>query len=504
MTVNESGGATVSMNIKRRVQRLLWLLALLLSIPMPCERARADGATPSSGLVIGAMFPANGAKDVCVDTPLRLTFNSPPTTGKGSITVRDAANNSVVQTIDVSVQSAMEAIGGVPHFKYVPVIISGNDATAYLPDGALAYNRTYLVTVDGGAFKNDVGDAAGSGSDAQWQFTTKAAAPESGSAKLTVAADGTGDFCSVQGAVDAVPDGNTSRTTIFIRRGTYTGIVFFRGKNDLTFTGEDRTQSVIAYANNAIFNPASDGGYHRGVFLAANCNGLVINNLTLRNTTRRGGSQAEALILNGNTKSRAIVANVDLNSFQDTLQINGQAYVSGCYIEGDVDFMWGSGPCFFEKCHCYGTRSKGYFTQIRNPAANHGYVYHDCIFDGPEGIGGMYLSRIAPSTFPSSEVVLINCVLGKAVSPIGWLLNAPKKGTTVPTTASNLHFWEFNSHAPDGSPVDTSRRLEVSRQLKMPDDAALIGDYSKPAFVLGNDWDAASDPNLPPIAKAPK
>ncbi len=257
---------------------------------------------------------------------------------------------------------------------------------------------------------------------------------------------------------------------------------------------------MIAYANNARLNPSSERGYHRGVFFAAGCKNLVLSNLTIRDTTPRGGSQAEAIILNGDAKSRAIITDVDLYSFQDTLQINGQAYVSNCYIEGDVDFLWGKGPCFFEKCHCYGTRSKGYYAQVRNPEANHGFVFHHCTFDGPEGITGMFLNRIAPGIFGHSEMVLMDCELGSAVAPVGWLLNGATRGTTAPVAAPDVHFWEYNSHNAKGEPIDASQRLAVSRQLKSPADDELIGQYSKPSFVLGDDWDPVADPNFPAAA----
>ena len=84
------------------------------------------------------------------------------------------------------------------------------------------------------------------------------------------ARDGSGDFCTVQGAVDFVPENNTTPRTIFIRKGVYTEIVYVAKKHALSFVGEDRKQSVIGYANNAKFNPSSDNHtYHRGVFLAS-------------------------------------------------------------------------------------------------------------------------------------------------------------------------------------------------------------------------------------------
>jgi pectin methylesterase-like acyl-CoA thioesterase len=459
--------------------------------------AQATSATQIAGPAATTFFPSAGAAGVCPDTPLRLTFDAPVQAGQGKIKVLDASDNSVIQTLDVAVKAATQSIGGLGHFNYDPLIISGNNATIYLRNHSLAYNKTYYVTIDAGAFKTDTGPYPGIANAVAWRFTTRATPPAPGTTRLTVAADGSGDFCTVQGAIDFLPDGNTAPTTIFLCKGAYTELIYFSQKHSLTLTGEDRKQCVIEYANNAIFNPSSEKGYHRGVFLAAGCRDLVINNLTIRNTTPRGGSQAEALILNGDANSRAIVANVDLYSFQDTLQINGQAYVSKCYIEGDVDFMWGKGPCFFENCHCYATRSKAFYAQVRNPASHHGFVYHDCTFDGPPGVTGMVLNRIAPAAYPNCEVVLLDCVVGPAVSPVGWLLNAAKRGTTVPTTAPDLHFWEFNSHDAAGNAIDLSKRLGVSRELKLPQDAELIANYSKPSFVLGNNWEPQADPSFP-------
>jgi pectin methylesterase-like acyl-CoA thioesterase len=418
---------------------------------------------------------------------LVLTFLDVPTLGSGKIQVFNAANNSLVEAIDVSSPTATQTIGGLPHFKYYPIIITANQAAIHLQNHALAYNASYYVTIDAGAFKTGGSDWSGITNPTEWRFTTKSAAPAAGATKLTISADGSGDFCTVQGAIDFVPDGNKTPTTLLLRKGVYTELIYLADKHNLTFRGEDRQQSMIQYANNDKFNSANDQGtYHRGVFLAKGCDDLTLTNLTLRNTTPRGGSQAEAIILKGGPDSHAILSDVDLYSFQDTLQINGQAYIHNCHIEGDVDFMWGTGPCFFENCHCYGTRGKAYYTQIRNTAANHGYVYDHCTLDGPAGVTGMYLSRIDPGRFPYSEVVLMDCVLGKSVGPAAWLLNNTQIAPTV-------HFWEYNSHDTDGKPVDVSNRLPISRQLKQPDDAQTIANYGNPTWVLGGQW----TPNLP-------
>jgi pectin methylesterase-like acyl-CoA thioesterase len=462
-------------------------------------------------LNLKGLFPAAGAKNICPDTPLRITFADPPQLGtSGRIQVFDAADDRLVETIDIGTRTATKTIGGLEGFKYYPVIISGKEASIYLKNGALIYGRTYYVTIDKGVFQDGSTGYAGIDQPTAWRFATQAAAPESGTARLTVAADGSGDFCTVQGALDFIPEGNSSPTTIFLRKGTYTEIVFFTNKHGITLVGEDRKQSVIAYANNAAFNssggnpfagstpnPSAEerrGGsiYRRGVFLAHRTEDLVIANLTIRNTTPQGGSQAEAIILNGTVTARAILKDLDLYSYQDTLQVNGQAYISNCYIEGDVDFLWGTGPCFFESCVCRSLRSGAYYTQIRNPRTNHGYVFLRCVFDGIPGIMGNFLSRVQPARFPYSEVVLIDCVLGNAVGPVAWQFqDAPGVAATIPP---EVHFWEFNSHTADGKPIDVSFRFPASRQLARDADASTIAGYSDPVFVLGNDWNPRRAP----------
>ncbi len=454
---------------------------------------------------IPALFPASGATDVCPDTPLRLTFDAPPTLGPaGKIQIFDAATHAVVDTIDVSSPTATKTIGGMAGFNYYPVIITGNTAAVFPQPGVLAYGKSYEVTADASVFSGVTGlDQPG-----VWRFTTKPAAPATGATRLIVAADGTGDFCTVQGALDAVPAGNTAPVTIFIRRGTYPEIVAFSAKHAVTLRGEDRAQTIITYANNANFNGLGSP-YRRGLFLAFHTHDLTITNLTLRNTTRLGGSQAESIILDGTTSAHAILRDVDLFSRQDTLQINGQAYVSGCHIEGDVDFMWGTGPCFFVNCTAQALRSNAYYTQIRNPATNHGYVYVDCTFGGAAGVAGNFLSRIEPGRFPASEVVLLDCVLGPAVGAVAWRFDAAAPAGAggrggaaagapnpplTPPNPSGIHFWEFNSHTADGQPVDVSQRLAASRQLKPPDDAALIANYRDPSWVLGGDWKPLAAP----------
>jgi pectin methylesterase-like acyl-CoA thioesterase len=453
------------------------------------------------------LFPANGASAVCPDTPFRLTFPAAPARGSaGKIQIFDAADGSLLESIAASDGRQSKTIGGIPDFHYLPVLLDGNQAIITLQK-PLAYRHAYYVTVDPGFFQGDPGIT----DKAAWRFTTKDTPPAVAAGaprKLTVAADNSGDFATIQGALDFLPDGNTDPTTLFLKNGTYHEIVFLTNKHRITILGEDRKKTILAYPNNENFNkisgnpfggavpdPASadiskgDAVYHRGVFIGHRTNDLTLANLTIHNTTPQGGSQAEAIILNGTTTAHALLANVDLYSFQDTLQINGQAFLSNCYIEGDVDFMWGTGPCFFRDCTLTMTRSRAYYTQVRNQATNHGFVYYHCTFNGSEGVSGGLLSRIATAKYPASEVVLIDCTMTDAVGAVAWQVSGD---------ASKIHFWEYNSHTPEGRPVDTSKRLPASKQLKQPEDAEAIAHYSDPTWVLGGTW----TPTIPPEVAA--
>ncbi len=477
--------------------------------------AAANGTTLRAVSAV-PISPLPGTVAVCPDTPLRLRFPSPPQLGAaGKVSVYEQATGKLVAAVDVAEPIATQPIGGIPGFRYRPVAIAGNEVRIALPNQSLARNTTYAVAVDAGAFR--VGDQPSAAVPrAAWTFTTKATTPAPDAVLLTVADDGSGDFCTLQGALDFIPPGNRLPRTLLVRRGTYLEIVAFAEKHNLTIRGEARTGCVIAYANNARFNPSSnpyahgqspaDAGssapgapaaataatprrksvYHRGVFLAERAEGLTLTNFTVRNLTPPGGSQAEAIILDGTVHARAIVANVDLFSYQDTLQINGQAYVTGCNVTGDVDFLWGTGPCFFAGCTFRELRSGAYYSQVRNPATNHGFVFHACRFEGAPGVTGAYLARIEPDRFPHSEVVLLDCTVGDSVAPVGWQL----QGTSAVTSAhsAELHFWESGSRNFQGKPIASATRLATSRQLARPRDAELIDAYSHPSFVLGDEW----------------
>ena len=477
-------------------------------------------AVLSTSMAVTATTPAVGAASALPDTRLTLTFNTAPTPGTGgAIRIYDASNDTVVDTIDLvaagllkntlrtasalstlDLPVATKSIGGVANWNYYPLTVSGNTVTIHPRNGVLAYGRSYYVQIDPGAFLDATGlSFAGIADKTTWTFSTTATTPASAT-DLTVAADGSGDFCTVQAAIDSVPAANTTPTRILIKNGTYFEIVYFTAKHNLTIRGEDAALTRIVYPTNNNFN-GSGPAYHRGTFFANGVHDVVIANLTIQNSTPQGGTQAEALILSGTaTAGQNIVTRCALYSYQDTLQINGQAYVSDTRIEGDVDFLWGTGPCYFTNCTLKMLRaSGGYFAQIRNPATNHGYIFNNCRFIAVAGSTANFLNRIDPNSaqFPYCEVVLLDCRIGDetnnaflatAVGNSGsnyangwWLLNNAT-ASTQETLAANVRNWDHGTTDATGAALDYSGRVTFTTWT--PDSTALAN-YADPAWVLG-------------------
>lgn len=479
----------------------------------------------------GAMplrFPADGAVAVNPDTHLVLTFDETPVLGtSGQVRIYDAADDRLVDVLDIHIPAGptkpnklkvpytavpydyvsghftnantkpgtpsgtalptpdtyqLTIIGGFTDgFHFYPVIIHGNVATIYLHNNLLDYGKTYYVQIDPDVLTVRDGSFGGISGKTGWTFSTKKTRPAADSRRLVVSADGTGDFNTVQGAVDFVPDYSPQRMTIFIKNGDYEEIVYFRNKTNITFVGEDRDKVVVHYANNEVFNPHPSnvatnewpGTFpsRRAAFMVDHSSDINLANMTIK-TTAKG--QAEGLLLAG---ERIIVSDVTIEGSGDALQANGSVYLKNCRITGDGDNILGRGAVFFDHCELLSTG--GVYMWVRNTQANHGNVFVDCIFRTLNG-RQTEIARAPVNNgrgYPYAEAVLINCRL-EGISPVGW---GPVGGDT-----SNVHYWEYHStNLSDGTPVDVSGRSAVSRQLTMPEDAAIIADYSDPAYVLG-------------------
>lgn len=431
----------------------------------------SDGPLPPS---VTSLFPKPGASGVCLDASLTMTFASAPSIGsKGTISVYAKANpNTAVDKVDVAATSYSDSIGGQTRNLVRPVFIDGTSAVIYLHQHKLSANTAYFVTVSAGTFvdaqKNPIGTVS---EQTAWSFSTGAA--PAASTSMAVNRTGSGGFCSVQGAFDAIPNNDAGPRTITIAAGNYHELLYVSGKKQLTLRGADRAGTVIQYPNNDNLNAGTSA---RPLFYANGTTDLTIENLTLHNTTPQDGSQAEALRVQA---SRVTLRDVNLKSLQDTLLTGGSVYVVNSYLEGNVDFVWGTGPTYFDRCEIKTVGRAGAIVQARNGASSYGYVFVDSKITNDAKVSGQVLARIDATVYPASNVAFLNCQMGSGIGAKGWTI------TPAGTSATDqLRFWEYQSTDLSGALLNVSGRDPASKQLSASQAASL---RDKPT-VLGG-WD---------------
>jgi pectin methylesterase-like acyl-CoA thioesterase len=420
--------------------------------------------TVNSTMAVTALAPTNGATGICYDTPLHITFNQTPSLNKlGKVRIYNVTNSTTpVDTLDltlntnlnvpyaVNVQPRTIGVGGDTFYSF-PVIITGSTAVIYPHAGVMTSNQTYYVTIDDGVFADTSGAYfAGISATDAWQFTTKVAGPANRT-NLIVAADGSGDFLTVQGAVDSVPANNTTPTFINVQSGVYTEIVDVKSKNNLDFRGQTRTGSIIGYPNNNYVNQS--GAPLRAMFVL-NGNDCTFENIMVTNTTPSGGSQAEAVDVEG---TRAIFYNMELDSYQDTFLVHSAGklvYFQDCLIQGQTDFNWGYGTVYYTNCEVRCLLSGGHVTQPRSPATTNGFGFINCrITQGYSGASTFDLGRTIGTPTSLSEVLFYNCLMADVIT--GYASDA---GTNMADyacsnlTATATKTLVFSTHSPSNDP----------------------------------------------------
>jgi len=289
------------------------------------------------------------------------------------------------------------------------------------------------------------------------------APPVPDSVHFVVAQDGTGNFRTVQEAINAVPDLRKSETKILIRKGTYKEkLTLPSTKTNVVFIGEDRDSTFITYddyaskKNNLGESIGTSGS--SGFFVFGD--GFTASNLTFENTAGPIG-QAVAVRV---TADKVRFVNCRFLGNQDTLYPHGRGsrqYYKNCYIEGTVDFIFGSSTCLFDSCTLFAKRG-GYLTAASTPKeAPYGFVFRSCHITGSAPAGSVYLGR---PWRPYAKTVFLNCQLDSVVHPVGW------HDWGKPENQKTAFYAEYKNY---GKGAKTDQRVAWGKQLK----ATEIGQY---------------------------
>lgn len=459
--------------------------------------------TPPKCLPAVSVFPPPGARNVPVDTPLRLTFAAPPPT-ESMAPVRIYRKRGMVLADTIYPGEEVIALGppAQERRRYVrrdPIRIAGATAAIVPHAGALAPDTEYVVMMGAGLFGSQGG---------RWSFRTqREITPRS---RLTVDDDGPADFRTVQGALDHAMArySKAAPLTIAIGNGTYEELLFLRARDNVTLRGNSREGVVIHARNNEGIHPGSGAstlsdapgvGGGRAVFLAEDLDMLTIESLTLRNDSQRRYSrsaQAETIYFNSDA-GRLTARNASFFSEQDTLQLKGYAWFYRTLVAGNVDFIWGANrAALFEQSELRtvgdsaNPASGGYVVQARTVTADDpGFVFLDSVLThgpGPAGnsvlAGSTYLARSPGTASTWDNVSFINCRMDSHISPRGWAgAGVGREPAPNPARPDERRGWrEFGSTDLAGAPLDLSRRSDgyVPREAHFRNRAQVFASFN--------------------------
>ncbi|HEY5825074.1 MAG TPA: pectinesterase family protein [Cyclobacteriaceae bacterium] len=273
---------------------------------------------------------------------------------------------------------------------------------------------------------------------------------------FSVAKDGSGDFKTVQEAINAVPDYRKNRTVIAIKNGIYKEkLTLPASKTNVTFRGEEAEMTILTYDDYA--SKKNRFGEEMGTTGSSSFyvfgDGFQAENITFENSSGPVG-QAVAVRIDGDLVT---FTNCRFLGFQDTLYPHGEKsrqHFKKCYIEGTVDFIFGWSTAVFEDCTIFCKKGGGYVTAASTlETTTLGFIFINCRITGDAPANSFYLGR---PWRPFAKTVFINCFMDKVIKPEGW------HNWNKPDAEKTSFYGEYNSSGPG---ANTTSRVTWSHIL---------------------------------------
>jgi pectinesterase len=279
---------------------------------------------------------------------------------------------------------------------------------------------------------------------------------------LTVAQDGSGNYKTIQEAVNAMRDFSQERVTIFIRKGVYhEKLVIPSWKTNISLVGESRDSTIITnddYSGKPLPH-GRDTASGRDKYSTFNSytvivkgNDFTAENLTIQNTAGRVG-QAVALHAEGD---RCVILNCNLLGNQDTLYVgidSSRQYYKNCFIQGTTDFIFGPATVVFQDCTIKSLMNSYITAASTTPRQQYGFVFFDCTLIADTAAKKVLLGR---PWRPHARTVFIRTQMGEHISPTGW------DNWRNPENEKTAYYAEYKSKGPG---ANTRDRAAWSHQL---------------------------------------
>lgn len=287
---------------------------------------------------------------------------------------------------------------------------------------------------------------------------------------IVVSRDGTGNFRTLQEAIESARAFMDYTVTIYVKNGVYKEKVIVPSwVENIDIIGEDRDKTIITYDDHANINKM---GTFRTYTVKVEGSDITFKNLTIENNAAQLG-QAVALHTEGD---RLKFINCRILGNQDTIYTGAKftrLYFKDCYIDGTTDFIFGPSTALFEDCIIHSKRNS-YVTAASTPKeAKYGYVFKHCKLTAEPGVDKVYLGR---PWRPYAYTLFIECELGKHIVLAGWH-NWGKQ--------SNEETARYMEYKNTGEGANASERVAWGKQLTKKEAEAVTVDA---IFRTQSDW----------------
>lgn len=297
---------------------------------------------------------------------------------------------------------------------------------------------------------------------------------------IMVKQDGSADAITIEQAIRLAAEHNDKTVEIQIGSGTYKEKLELV-QNHVILHGEPG-KTIITYDDYALF--LMPDGVKRGTFRTQTVffdgTDITVKGITFENTSGYGAKVGQALAVYADGASLSF-EDCRFLGRQDTLftaplpptvvEVGGfrgpkenaprnhsTQYFKNCYIEGDVDFIFGGATAYFEECEICslnrGLEVNGYVTAASTPEGSpYGFVFDRCRFTSDCPAETVYLGRPWRNF---AKVVIMNSELGAHIKAEGW--HDWNKEEAHQTT----FFAEYQNYGPG---ANNQQRVPWSHQL---------------------------------------
>jgi len=296
---------------------------------------------------------------------------------------------------------------------------------------------------------------------------------------IVVAKDGSGNFFTIQEALNSAQNESSVPLRIYIKSGEYfEKLIIPAEKTHIHFIGADKNSTVINYDDYSgkIISEGVNRTTGTSYTVLVRGNDFYAQDITFLNSA---GTIAQAVALHV-VADRVFINNCNIIANQDTLYPTiesdrpSRQYYKDCYIEGTTDFIFGAATALFDTCVIMSLKNS-YITAASTPELNsYGFVFESCSLLANEDATSVYLGR---PWRPWARSVFIHTTMKEHIHPAGW------HNWDNPANEETAFYAEYMTHG-----VNVTQRVSWSKQLT---------DAEAEFYTMENIFDGADGPWIP-------